>query len=64
MSMMDEDWKDILVVLAEKVKREKISIDMSITADGLNLTISPWQPYTPLCPYAGKRVCSEEDDGK
>ena len=55
---------EIFGALAEIAEKHKISYTITTNPDGgQEITVSPWEPYQPICPYARQRR-AEEDDGR
>ena len=46
--------------LISRVKSEQVDITVTIEPDRTEISITPWRPYRPICPYAGEK--NREDD--
>ena len=57
------DWKETMLFLADFARLKRVEIRVTTSRDGTEITVEPWEPYQPICPYARQR-CAEEDDGK
>jgi len=57
------DFQETMLFLADFVKLKRVEIHDVVNRDGTEITVEPWEPYQPTCPYARQR-CAEEDDGK
>jgi len=38
--------------LIDRVKNDKVEITVTIEPERTEITVQPWRPYTPICPYA------------
>ena len=54
---------EVFEELFKVATKHKVSFTISVNRDGTEYSVSPWEPYQPICPYARQR-CVEEDDGK
>lgn len=43
-----EDWNKIVKAVTE----EKVEITLTTTPESTEVTVRPWEPYQPVCPYA------------
>ena len=41
-----------LAEIIKMVKTKKVSVRMTFEPDRTEMTIEPWESYTPTCPYA------------
>lgn len=57
------DFQETMLLLADFAKLKRVEIHVTTSRDGTEITVEPWEPYQPTCPYARQR-CAEEDDGK
>lgn len=48
MTITYEDWEEVI----KRVKEDKVEITLTTTPESTELTVRPWEPYQPLCPYA------------
>lgn len=44
-----------LYELIDRVKVDKVEITVTIEPERTEITVQPWRPYTPVCPYAGEK---------
>ena len=41
--------------LIDRVKVDKVEIAVTIEPERTEITVQPWRPFTPVCPYAGQK---------
>lgn len=42
-----ENWHEII----DTVNKEKVEITLTTTPESTEITVRPWEPYRPMCPY-------------
>lgn len=45
--------------LIDRVKVDKVEITVTIEPGRTEITVQPWRPYTPVCPYAAQKEGGE-----
>lgn len=45
---------EFAIALIHHVGKEKISITWKVEPEHKEVQIEPWEPYTPICPYASE----------
>ena len=56
------DFRETMLLLADFAKLKRVEIHVTTSRDGTEITVEPWEPYQPTCPYARQR-CAEEATG-
>lgn len=47
--------------LIEKVKTEKVEVQVIIEPDRLEMNLQPWRPINPMCPYSSMKEAAQDD---
>ena len=42
---------ELIDILAKKVKKDAVEIELNTNPDGLNIIVRPWKPLQYICPY-------------
>ena len=50
-----EQQFDIYEII-EAVKAQGVEITVTIEPERTEITVQPWRPYTPVCPYAAREA--------